>query len=91
MQISIYNKNDYVHQKLPAIIEINTYKIIFDINYKFDSVGKTIEEILDMSKDEHVRRLGINTGELAYTYFTTPENNKEINKLLKIIYIVYTF
>jgi DNA ligase (NAD+) len=54
-------------------------------------VGKTIEEILDMSKDEHVRRLGINTGELAYTYFTTPENNKEINKLLKIIYIVYTF
>ena len=45
-----------------------------------------------MSKDEHVKRLGINTGELAYTYFTTPENNKEINKLLnQHLYIVYTF
>lgn len=55
-------------------------------------VGKTIEEILDMSKDEHVKRLGINTGELAYTYFTTPENNKEINKLLnEHLNIVYTF
>ena len=45
IQISVYNKNGYVYQTLPVIIDINAYRIIFDINYGFDPVNNTIEDL----------------------------------------------
>ena len=45
IEIIEHKENDYVYQTLPVIIDINAYRIIFDISCTFNSVNNTIEDL----------------------------------------------
>ncbi len=45
IEIIEHKENDYVYQTLPVIIDINAYRIIFDISYTFNSVYGVIKKL----------------------------------------------
>ena len=45
IEIIEHKENDYVYQTLPVIIDINAYRIIFDISYTFNSAYGVIKKL----------------------------------------------